>query len=71
VIESREVLLAAVAEAERRFAGREVERPPDWGGYVLGPEEVEFWQGQPDRLHDRLRYRAKPGGGWILGRLSP
>jgi pyridoxamine 5'-phosphate oxidase len=71
VIESREVLLAGVAEAERRFAGREVERPPDWGGYLLEPEEVEFWQGQPDRLHDRLRYRGAPGGGWILERLSP
>ncbi|MCA1688880.1 MAG: pyridoxamine 5'-phosphate oxidase [Actinobacteria bacterium] len=71
VIESRDVLLAKVAEAERRFAGREVERPPDWGGYLLEPEAVEFWQGQPDRLHDRLRYRMAPAGGWILERLSP
>jgi pyridoxamine 5'-phosphate oxidase len=72
VIEDREALLRQVAEAERRFDGVAVVRPPHWGGYLVRPEVVEFWQGQPDRLHDRLRYRPSPGGGgWVIERLSP
>jgi pyridoxamine 5'-phosphate oxidase len=71
VIADRAALLRRVAEAERRFAGQPVPRPPHWGGYRLRPEVVELWQGQPDRLHDRLRYRPDGAGGWILERLSP
>jgi pyridoxamine 5'-phosphate oxidase len=71
-IEDRETLLRQVAEVERRFAGVPVPRPPHWGGYLVRPEAVEFWQGQPNRLHDRLRYRPRPaGGGWSIERLSP
>jgi pyridoxamine 5'-phosphate oxidase len=44
--------------------------PPWWGGYVLRPDAVEFWQNRPDRLHDRLRYR-RSGEDWVLERLSP
>jgi pyridoxamine 5'-phosphate oxidase len=71
VIADREALRRGVAEAERRFAGGPVPRPPHWGGYRVRPEVVEFWQGQPDRLHDRLRYRRDGDGAWILERLSP
>jgi pyridoxamine 5'-phosphate oxidase len=71
VIAERGELLRRVGEAERRFAGGPVPRPDHWGGYLVTPEVVEFWQGQPDRLHDRLRYRLQAGGGWVLERLSP
>jgi pyridoxamine 5'-phosphate oxidase len=70
VIADRGVLLDAVAAAQDRFAGGPVPRPPHWGGSLVRPEVVEFWQGQADRLHDRLRYRRRDDG-WIVERLSP
>ena len=45
--------------------------PPNWGGFVLNPERLEFWQGRPSRLHDRFRYARQPDGTWQLDRLSP
>ncbi len=57
-------------EAAERFEGVEVPRPPFWGGYLLTPDEVEFWQGQPFRLHDRFRY-SRDGAAWALERLYP
>lgn len=63
-------LQAAYAEAERRFDGVPVPRPEHWGGYRIIPETIEFWQGQPSRMHDRLRYR-RTDGGWTVGRLAP
>jgi pyridoxamine 5'-phosphate oxidase len=69
-IPDRASLEAAVAELERRF-GADVPRPPHWGGYRVVPELIEFWQGRPNRLHDRLRYRRNPRGGWLLDRLAP
>lgn len=71
VVASRDDLERAVAEATRRFAGGGVPRPGHWGGYRVRPDEVEFWQGRENRLHDRLRYRRQPGGGWLIDRLSP
>jgi pyridoxamine 5'-phosphate oxidase len=59
-----------LAELSARFAGGEVPRPPHWGGYRLAPHAVEFWQGRPARLHDRLLYRLS-GGLWRLERLAP
>ena len=70
VIAGREVLDRAVEELAARFGG-EVPRPPHWGGYRLSPEAVEFWQGRPSRLHDRLRYARRPDGGWRRERLAP
>jgi pyridoxamine 5'-phosphate oxidase len=70
VISSRSVLEDAVISTEARFAGQDVPPPPNWGGYRLEPETVEFWQGRADRLHDRLRYR-RDGDLWILERLAP
>jgi pyridoxamine 5'-phosphate oxidase len=70
VIPGRDALERAYAEIEREHPGNEVPRPPWWGGYVLRPDTVEFWQNCPNRLHDRLRYR-RSGEAWILERLSP
>jgi pyridoxamine 5'-phosphate oxidase len=71
VIESRAELEAALRELEARFAGQDVPAPPNWGGYRLRPDVVEFWQGRPDRLHDRLRHRRRPDGTWDVERLAP
>jgi pyridoxamine 5'-phosphate oxidase len=71
VIGSREELDARFAEADARFAGRDVPLPPFWGGYRLRPDVIEFWQGHPNRLHDRLVYRRRPEGGWVVERLQP
>lgn len=71
VIAGRETLESRVAEFERRYAGQDVPRPPHWGGYRLAPEALDFWQGRPDRLHDRLRYRRGSDGRWVIERLAP
>jgi pyridoxamine 5'-phosphate oxidase len=70
VVPSRAVLDEAEREVTERFAGRDIPPPPQWGGYRIAPEAVEFWQGRPDRLHDRLRYRRE-GERWLLERLAP
>jgi pyridoxamine 5'-phosphate oxidase len=66
----RAELDARRAEVETRFAGRPVDRPANWGGYRLVPDVVEFWQGRPDRMHDRIGYR-RDGQGWVAERLAP
>lgn len=57
--------------AEQRFAGRDVACPPHWGGFVVDPDRIEFWQGRPGRMHDRLRYRRRGPDSWELDRLAP
>jgi pyridoxamine 5'-phosphate oxidase len=69
-IADRAKLERALAEAEGRFQDSEVARPQHWGGYLLEAEEVEFWQGQLARLHDRFLYR-RSGDGWAIERLAP
>ena len=73
-VDSRSALEASYARAEERFGAEddagEVPVPPHWGGYRVVPEVVEFWQGRPSRMHDRLVYR-RDGAGWDVGRLAP
>lgn len=69
-IESREVLDKRKAVLEQRFEGKAILRPEFWGGYLVRPEVVEFWQGRPNRLHDRFRYQRKRKG-WKVERLAP
>ena len=71
VVPDRAFLEAGLQQVEARFARREVELPPYWGGYVLQPLRLEFWQGRPNRLHDRFQYSKQADGTWRIERLSP
>lgn len=70
-VADRSFLEARLQELEKEFAGRDVTTPPHWGGYALAPDRVEFWQGRPNRLHDRFQYAKQPDGAWRIDRLSP
>jgi len=70
VVAGREELDEAYAEVERTYADRDVPTPEEWGGYLVRPHAVEFWQGRPGRMHDRLVYR-RADGGWRTERLAP
>jgi len=71
LLEDRALLLGRVEELQARYGDGEVPLPPHWGGYRLIPDEVEFWQGRPNRLHDRIVYTRSPESGWRRARLSP
>lgn len=58
-------------QLETQYPGEQVPKPPFWGGYILSPTRVEFWQGRPNRLHDRFRYTRQPDKSWLIERLSP
>jgi pyridoxamine 5'-phosphate oxidase len=70
VIDSRQELLQELQELEKKYEGKEVPKPDDWGGFVVKPLSIEYWQGRPNRLHDRIRYRLE-GLDWIIERLAP
>lgn len=71
VVGGRDALESSLSQAERRFSDAEqVPVPPHWGGWIIRPEVVEFWQGRPNRMHDRLRFRREHDE-WILERLAP
>jgi pyridoxamine 5'-phosphate oxidase len=71
VLPDRGALEAEWKALEARYPGEEVPRPPFWGGYVLAPTRTEFWQGRPNRMHDRFRYTRQPDNTWTIERLSP
>jgi pyridoxamine 5'-phosphate oxidase len=70
-VATRDALEQQYAEVQRRFTGQPVPCPPDWGGYHVTPERLEFWQGRPGRLHDRLLYTRQADGTWTRVRLAP
>ena len=69
-IESRKELEEQLAKLEKEYENKEVERPKDWGGYLVRPVSFEFWQGRPNRLHDRIQYLLNDSD-WIINRLQP
>lgn len=71
IIESRSVIDSRFAEALERSPEANVPRPSFWGGYRVMPDAMEFWQGRPNRLHDRLRYERQSDGSWLRTRLAP
>jgi pyridoxamine 5'-phosphate oxidase len=71
VIADRSVLEKRMAELEAKYTGDDIPMPDYWGGYRLSPVEIEFWQGRPNRLHDRFRYGRNRDGRWKLDRLAP
>lgn len=71
VVDARKILDSRLVEMTERYEGREIPLPPHWGGYRLKPETIEFWQGRPNRLHDRFRYCRDGEGAWVIERLAP
>lgn len=69
-IEDRKILEERVSTLLEEFTDKEVPRPVHWGGYIVSPESVEFWQGRPSRLHDRISY-TRNGDSWMINRLAP
>ena len=71
IVKDRAALEEQWQQIEAKYGGLEIPRPPFWGGYLLTPTRVEFWQGRPNRLHDRFSYARQPDKSWLIERLSP
>jgi pyridoxamine 5'-phosphate oxidase len=71
VVGGRKTLEERLEQLTREYQTKPVPLPPYWGGYRVAPEAIEFWQGRPNRLHDRLRYTLQSNGQWLIERLSP
>lgn len=71
VIANREVIEKNVTELEKKYASGEIPRPEHWGGYIIKPTSIEFWQGRSSRLHDRIRYTLQKNNQWLIERLAP
>jgi pyridoxamine 5'-phosphate oxidase len=71
VIASRTILENKLSQLEKEYEGKEIERPEHWGGYLVRPVSIEFWQGRPNRLHDRIRYTLTHDFDWKMERLAP
>ena len=71
VIPSRDYLDDKLKQLKKEYEGKEILRPKNWGGFLVKPLEVEFWQGRPNRLHDRIRYQLQDDFNWTIDRLSP
>ncbi|WP_179337728.1 pyridoxamine 5'-phosphate oxidase [Winogradskyella ludwigii] len=71
VVKDRAELENKLKALELKFEGKEIERPNNWGGFIIKPVELEFWQGRPNRLHDRIRYQLQEDYNWKLERLAP
>jgi pyridoxamine 5'-phosphate oxidase len=71
VVENRAVLESRLKELQAKYRNGEVPMPAYWGGYILSPVRIEFWQGRPSRLHDRFSYSKKADGAWRIERLAP
>ncbi len=71
VIKDRDLLEAKLKELEHKYKGKEINRPQNWGGYLVRPFDIEFWQGRPNRLHDRIRYQLLEDYSWKIERLQP
>lgn len=71
VIENRAMLEDKLKALEQSFEGKDIERPKHWGGFIVKPVEIEFWQGRANRLHDRIRYQLQEDYNWKIERLAP